>query len=313
MRFKTGALGICVIIIAISATLLGSWVMSMDVNENEVTKYKALTEITGEFDSEQTPTFTDYSPSTNYTGYYTDETIIDGQTYFGGVDYTQSDRANNFRLNLPPEELARNTYDLLQISEYDSDYRYVWYADYNAMDGFYLKRNNDSQNSNGGHTISLADLVETINTGHDYDSIKLSSTDGLVFSNPYGQNVSVDWCVFTTISEWGTYRDSYNTMFLASSSAMAHPTAAYDGRLVLPKLSAVVNLEFNQVILYYDNQYQNQAGIYTLDDVLITCAGGEPTATTPAGYIAFGSTINYVAQNLPSATYMDPSKGVELE
>lgn len=313
MQFRNGMLGVAVIAVALAAALLGSWVMSMDLEEREVTKYNQLADVTPLFGSEPAPEYITYDPVSNYTGYFTEDTIIDGVTYFGGVDYKESTRASNFRLNLPPEEFARQTYDLLQISEYDSDYRYVWYADYNETDGFYLKRNNDSHNDNDGHTVSLADLVETLNAGHDYNSFKFSSTDGLVFSNPYGQNVSVDWCVFTTLSEWGTYRDSYNTMFLASSAAMANPTAAYDGRLVLPKLSAVVDLNLNQAILYYDNEFQNQAGIYTLDDVLISCSGGNPTVTTPAGYIAFGTTINYVAQDIPDPKFMDPSAGVELQ
>ena len=41
MRFKAGVLGVVVIMIAIFATLMGSWIMSLDVNENEVTKYNA--------------------------------------------------------------------------------------------------------------------------------------------------------------------------------------------------------------------------------------------------------------------------------
>jgi len=313
MQFRNGMLGVAVIAVALAAALMGSWVMSMDLEEREVTKYNQLADVTPLFGSEPAPEYITYDPVSNYTGYFTEDTIIDGVTYFGGVDFKESNRASNFRLNLAPEEFDSGTYDLSQIEEYDSDYRYVMYADYNANDGFYLKRNNFADNSSGGHTISLADLVETLNEGHDYDSFKFSSTDGLVFSNPYGVDVSVDWCVFSILSEWSKYRDSYYYIDFASAAALQNPSPAYKDHVVAPKLSAVADLKLNQVILYYDNEFRDQAGIYTLDDVLITTAGGVHTVTVPAGYIAFGTTINYVVQNLPDPKYMDPSAGVELE
>ena len=311
MRFKAGVLGVCVIIIAISATLLGSWVMSMDVNESEVTKYNALTEITGLFESEQTPTFTEYSPSTNYTGYYTEDSIIGGTTYFDGVDFTQSNNPNNFRIQPAPGESLNSTYDLDQLSEYDSDYRYVMYADY-QNDQFYLKRNDDSHGNNGGKTVSLEALVTALNTGHDYNYIKLYSTDNYNQSTPYGQNVSVDWCVFSSKSDWNDYRGSYNFLYPSSASALAHPSSAYSDYLTSLKLSAIVDLKLNEVTLYADNSFTTPAGAYSLSDVLITISGGEPTAAVPAGYIEFGHVINIDAANLPDPVYMDPSKGVEM-
>ena len=79
MAYKAGVLGVAILMVAIVGTLMGSWVMSMDVEEEQVIKYDPLADIVGLFDSEQTPTFTEYSPSTNYTGYYTDTSVI-GET-----------------------------------------------------------------------------------------------------------------------------------------------------------------------------------------------------------------------------------------
>lgn len=308
---QAGKMGVVVLIIALSATLLISWVMSMDVEQQEVTKYNPLADITGEFETERTPDYIRYNPSTNYTGYYTDDSIIDGDIYFDGVDYEPSN-PNNFRLNLKPLDSDSGTKDLTTISEYSSDYRYVVYADY--RDGrFYLKMNDNQNNSYGGHTISLADLIEDLNAGHDYDLIKLSSNDNnTLANNPYGQNTSVDWCVFSIKSEWHDYRGSYNYLDLASASAIANPTAAYQGLLTPVKLSAEVDLTTKQVKLYADNSFQQQIGIYTLDEVLISTAGGVPGPTNLNGYISFGTTINYVALDKPDPQYMDPSAGVEL-
>ena len=88
MQFRQGMLGVAVLAVAIAGALIGAWVMSMDVEEREVINFSPLTDITGLFDTEMAPQFTDYSPSSNYTGYWT-STSVDGETrYFDGVDYT---------------------------------------------------------------------------------------------------------------------------------------------------------------------------------------------------------------------------------
>lgn len=310
MRFKAGVLGVCVIIIAIVGTLLGSWVMSMDVQENEVTKYNALTGIEGLFDSELTPTFTDYNPSTNYTGYYTEDSIVADVVYFDGVDYTVSLKPNNYRVQDAPGEATEGAYDLSQLSEYDSDYRYIMYQD-NINGDKFNKRNDNQHGDYGGKTVSLADFVTALNTGHDYNLIKLYSTDGLSFEDEKGANLSVDWCVFSTLDDWKSYNGSYDYLILGSSTAVNNPMPGYTP--VLPKLSAIVDLNLLQVKLYYDNNFEVLAGQYTLDSVLISIEGGEPGASIPGGYLAFGNTVNLIAMHLPDPQYMDPSKGVSME
>ena len=109
MQFRQGMLGVAVLAVAIAGALIGSWVMSMDVEEREVINSSPLTDITGLFDTEMAPQFTDYSPSSNYTGYWTPSSVIDNERYFDGVDYTPANRANNYRVNLPPTESHEGT------------------------------------------------------------------------------------------------------------------------------------------------------------------------------------------------------------
>ena len=97
--------------LALMGTILGAWIMSMDVNETTVTKYNPLAEITGEFDKEQTPDFVEYNPSTNYTGYYTPDSVVGDNKYFDGVEYKES-APNNYRLNLQPITDSSATYTL---------------------------------------------------------------------------------------------------------------------------------------------------------------------------------------------------------
>ena len=307
---RSGKLGVVVLILAITCTLGVSWVMSMDVNEVEVTKYKELTDINSEFQTEKTPEYIVYNPSTNYTGYYTDDSIIGNQKYFDGVEFEES-KPNNYRVNQKPIESDSGTYDLTTISEYNSDYRYVVYADYQNGQ-FFLKRNDNQHQDYDGLTISLSSLITQINTGHNYNYIRLASTDNNTEAVTYGANESVDWCVFSIKSEWHSYNNLYNFIDFASAAAIKNPTPAYNGLLTPVKLSAEIYLDTQQVLLYYDNDFTEQAGIYALNDVLISCAGGVPGAAIPAGYLAFGTNINYTGLRLPDPVYLDPSKGVNL-
>ena len=84
MRFENGRLGAMILVLGIVFAVLGSYVLSLDVQEHEVTKYEYVTDLTGLFETTQAPTFIDYNPSENYTGYYTSAS----KPYFDGVEYT---------------------------------------------------------------------------------------------------------------------------------------------------------------------------------------------------------------------------------
>ena len=290
MRFKTGALGICVIIIAISATLLGSWVMSMDVNENEVTKYKSLTDITGLFESEQTPTFTDYSPSTNYTGYYTEDSTVGETRYFDGVDYTASANPNNYRLNLAPTSSDSGSLTFTDAEGTDEIDRLIYWA-YNS-----------SQRSLIVESTTLTKLVQTESWG-DYDEIVMTATEG---SWEDGQ--------FTLFAPKATVTDGYaylknpeltGTLYYRDGPYNAIK-AQYDAaRITNPMMALKYTSWNNQVSLYYDVEMTQLAVQISPDNTLIIWD------TISPGFLADGFT--YEVSDLPPATYMDPSKGVELE
>lgn len=304
MRFQTGALGVVVVMIALVGMLMGSWVMSMDVTEEEVTKYNALTEIGGLFDSEKTPTFTDYNPSTNYTGYYTDVSIVGEDRYFDGVDFQDANSPNNFRVQeKPTSSTIDDDYDLDDLSPTDTVR--VSYFDKNAQTWNQRIMDDDA------NTMSIAEIAATLGY-QSGNNVKLKLTamqepsDFATFSD-YIMFYTTDmidgdgvfdgvWIKKPTLTgylyQYGI-NQSMGSNFITTSSEVSNPIlgAIWDGI---------------SVTLYYDVECKRPAGTYTADKVFVAWGGSSGTAA-----LDDNASLEYL--ELPRPQYMDPSKGVVLD
>lgn len=296
MQFRQGMLGIAVVAVAIAAALMGSWIMSMDVEEREIINYDPLSDITGLFDTEVAPQFTDYSPSSNYTGYWTAATVIDDDRYFGGVDYTPANRPNNYRVDLPPTHNESGTLQLpvsgsvdvsrLQLQRWISDAQYAnWSTDVEAY--------------------SLEDLLQEINA--DTTGVfKLASNEGRDALTNVAGPINVDWILFGSI-ESAQYADNY--FFATDEFYRNNPSMdnQYHNHIAL---SMSADLDRNVVTLYSDNAFQNPIKVIAISDCVIF-AGGQ--AATGDHELCLGSTGAYSYSIFPPTSYIDPSKGVEME
>ena len=302
MRFQTGALGVVVVMVALVGMLMGSWVMSMDVTEEEVTKYNALTEIGGLFDSEKTPTFTDYNPSTNYTGYYTSNSIIGSDRFFDGVDFKIADNPNNFRVQeRPTASVVDSNYDLDDLNPTDT-----------VKVGFFYKNTqqyNERLMVDDANTMSISKVAEAL--GYTSGNVKLimknvatpsdfsDLSSYVTFYTPAmiagPGTVNAAWfkdpSLTGTLQQYGT--GSLGIGYFTDANQVSNPilAAKWDGI---------------SVTLYYDIEMKNPAGTYTADSVFVAWGGSTGTAT-----------LDDVAQleyyELPRPQYMDPSKGVVME
>lgn len=302
MRFQTGALGVVVVMIALVGMLMGSWVMSMDVTEEEVTKYNALTEIGGLFDSEKTPTFTDYNPSTNYTGYYTGDSVINGKIYFDGVDFSDSSSPNNFRVQeSPTSSTVDSSYDLDDLNPTDT-----------VKVGFFYKNTqqyNERLMVDDANTMSISKVAEALgytsgnirlvlkNVATPSDFSDLSSYVMLYTSSMIAGPGILNAAWVKDPSLTGTLQQ-YSTGqlgigYFTDASQVSNPilAAIWDGI---------------SVTLYYDVECNRPAGTYTADSVFVAWGGSTGTAT-----------LDDVAEleyyELPNPRYMDPSKGVVMD
>lgn len=299
VQFRQGMLGVAVVAVAIAGALLGSWAMSMDVEERTVTTYDALTDITPLFDTEMAPAYTDYNPATNYTGYYTESTTIGDHRYFGGVDYTEAKRPNNYKVDQPPLEQLEGTITVptdgsasinrFQLQRWIDGGQYaVWSTDVEAY--------------------TLADLLALVTT-ETTGTFKLASNEGLSALTNVAGPVNVDWLLFGSMSAH-TGSSSARTYFFGTEEFYRNFPSADNQYHNHIALSMSADLDRNVVTLYSDNAFQNQLKVVSLDDCIIL-AGGQ-TATGDHD-VCLGTTGTYEYSKFPEASYMDPSGGVEVE
>lgn len=298
MQFRQGMLGVAVLAVAIAGALIGSWVMSMDVEEREVTVYDPLTDITGLFDTDRAPQYTDYDPSSNYTGYWTNSTIIDGVRYFGGVDYTESSRANNFRVNEPPIDSDHGTVTLPDPQT--SDIGAVRLGVYTLEDGYegYLGTDVDCS--------YLSDVIQLI-TNKTSGTVRISSVEGVDQIDASQSVLYLDSVIFG--NSGNIYRTMYNCCTQEFYDHFSDSSLRLDYYLLA--LSCEVNLDRGICTLYYDNDFSKRVEDVALNNCVVYYGGNaggifddtlELDTVAEYNYTEFGPT-----------TYMDPARGVRFE
>ena len=297
VQFRQGMLGVAVVTFAIAAALLGSWVMSLDVEDKTVTVFDPVTDITPLFDSELAPAYTDYNPSTNYTGYYTQSTTINDVRYFGGVDYQTADRPNNFKLNLPPIEAHSGTVTLPDTDTVTV--RQVWLQWYSDVNGREYKMNDNIRGQ------LLTDVIANITT-QTTGKVTIMSGEGPDITDRSSINGGLDWIIFGNIN---VYRADHNYYFCTQES-IDNWLGSYPAYNQTLALSCVADLDRNIATLYYDNECTIRIADLTLDQVIVFSHGSSVISGTS---LELASSAYYDFVAFPEPTYMNPSRGVEIE
>ena len=92
MRFDNGMLGVCISVCAVMGMVLSGFVLSVGEYEQTVTGYEYVTDVSGLFEYSDQPTFLDYNPAANWSGYYTDTPGVTD-----GIDYeSRTEPANSY-------------------------------------------------------------------------------------------------------------------------------------------------------------------------------------------------------------------------
>ena len=311
---QAGKWGIVVVMLAIVGTLVVSWTISMDVNEVEVTKYNPLADMTGEFAVEKTPDYVEYNPSTNYTGYYTDSSIVGSTKYFDGVSFTESPSGNNFRVKANPTVELDSS---VTLSDYSGQYPF------NTADHSVSLVYSSSESSVGiknsifttsSTIVSLSSYIAAMNLP-DAKSFTITSNQGLPSVYDRSSVTDLNCIIFSQKDMWVDSSSRMSINFITPARlAEENVQNGYAGpsgvHFVLPWLSAVINMDSLQVTVYYDADCSDDkmAGTYPLSDIVMVYGGSE----TLQGRVNFDSSADFEAVGYTLA-YMDPSKGVELE
>lgn len=293
MSFRNGYLGAMILLIAVVATILGSWVLSLDVTEKTVTNYEYVTELTGLFDTEQAPAYTEYNPSTNFTGYYTDQNT----KYFDGVTYTPSNQRNAYRLNLAPSTIT--TAETIDLSE-TSGGPQTW--------KFYYWTSNDSHHDGTIEYLTVADLI-TANHWETFDDVTLISnftswTSGgfITFCSSSMLDVGVH---ALDADHTLTMKNPLLTGELVLNSLIGNTVNASD--ILNPVLSCRYDAETGYAELFYDQNMERSLGPFTPDDVYIVWS----TSTSSSFHL--GHEVVFTGTDYPDPQYMDIRQGVKVE
>lgn len=301
--FRNGMLGVVVVAVAIGAALFASYFAGIESVEHDVVKYNELADVTGLFDTETSPQYVDYDPSSNYTGYYSEESystemgkyyFAEDQVYFTPNEDSQGNtRVNNYKIDLKPTEINSGTINLTAEENQELIDRLIYWA-YNS-----------GQRSLIVNSTTLDKLIESQGwTGTE----------------------------FTIICDPGSFEEGQFTLMCLKSSVMKHEgddyayvknpeltgileyrdgpyyvvTETYEAsKIANPIMACKYNTVSKQAAIYYD---VNMEGPYTTVDgnnIIIMWDNINPGFLTDE--------FTYTEIIYPPDKYLNPNHGVSLK
>lgn len=292
MQFQNGYLGAMILVLAIVLTLVASYALSLDVEDKQVTKYEYVADLTGLFDSEQAPTYIEYNPSSNYTGYFTDPST----KYWDGVDATLTQQRNQYKVNLAPIASVNAPLDMSTETSDAGSWllRYYYTAD-------------NSIQVVPSH-MSLATLLTSLGyTSYDQviliaDQSSWSASQGFAtfaydglfdkFTTALGYDHNI-WMVAPGVTGQLNITGIFTPTIYAEQVEKPILAAAYDGST-------------GYVTLYYDEEMTQSAGLYNTASTYILWGG---TGLNTTWHL--GSTFTQIANDYEDSTYLDIRNGVK--
>ena len=301
MNFNNGYLGACIIVLGIIFTIVGSYALSVEISDEEVTKYSYVTDLNGLFDSEQAPTYIDYNPSTNYTGFYTPDSIQNNQRYFDGVNYQISSKSNSYRLNLMPLDVTQSTEALSGTTTPTPNPR-VTFVGTRTLNGETVEY---AWGNSTGDNVSLTSFLSGLTIPDGNNLIQIRSGDSLdTITFPHSlTTIDVDWILFSTL-DWWRDNGSYMAFVPGTSDAILITGRPYSPII----LSCEIDLDRSMVKFFTDNNCQDAFGEYSLNQVIMSYGG----TGTNYNNINFGTTADIIYMTKPATEYLDITSGVSV-
>jgi len=218
MKFESGMLGFLIVVLAIGGGIAGTYLLSAEPTTQEITKYNLVADISGLFDTDESPQYFDYDLSQNYTGYYTEDTVINGVNYWGGADFTPTG-VNNYPIRYGPQNETSGQYDLMDynsslttsdppgnVSTYSMGVNYKRQA-YGITDNTGFIMGNYATLSSVVTALGLDsyDVIELYCTSENWaDVVFFGSTDQIPSTSPY-TTTYVNKSVYDTYPEGQGY------------------------------------------------------------------------------------------------------------
>lgn len=284
-------LGFLIIVLAIGGAIGGTILLSADEQTYTVEKYNLVTDVTGLFETDESPQYYDYDLSQNYTGYFTDATIVNGVNYWGGATFTPAG-INNYPVKYQPENVVDDseTIDETMNSALDS-----YWNSYTRVDYYDEDYDNHWVYQIQTYTKTITSLIRELDL-NDYDIIEIKGITG------WEHEDYTYWSYFGFVDQFqSTTPPSVSYVNKANFS-----TYPQDGTYSIACNSIKIDTVSNTVSFYYDGTTNNNSFVTSssLDNAVITyfTAAVLPDDT--------GIPLDVVAYDINQYEYMDISKGV---
>ena len=294
MRFDNGMLGLCISVCAVMGMVMSGFILSVDEYDRTVIGYEYVTDVSGLFDYSDQPTFVEYNPSANWTGYYTsDENITDGINYTG-----RTEPANSYPINQENTQLAEIIMDL------------------STQD---LPAANPPGNLMGPNdTVKISDNTTDSNTGDLTTHIMwprvatvsdvLAKATGLGDYNVVRIDLNGD-IIGAPSSAWKVYSIAHGNLGHRADYCILPYTGAFDvAYLMVDAESSIVRGYTSQNVL----KFQSTTSQTTLSYDQTEVETGFPATDYYNGATELGTEIGLTSYDTPTSVYMDISQGVSL-
>ena len=308
---KNGMFGAMVVVIGITLAIFGTYLLDVDTETHEVTKYNYLTDVLGLFAYNNSPQYVDYDLASNYTGYYTQAS----DPYVDGITYNTT-KVNRYLLKFEPTSQDSSTEDLSQGTFTD---KITPSGSYNGLTVMMFGENGTSNplwissypienmatgSSSDPYNIALDDILDAYGL-RDYETVTITPVSDAI----------EDRILFTTTSDYTniTATSTYASYGFYATDTDSYSRVNYMGKTVdvlKACLSCTVNTITGNIDYYSTTTPSPETWVrsVSLSDACVIF-GGE---NTYSGVDGFGTRISIDSYNSPDPQYLDIQKGIRV-
>ena len=300
MKFANGMFGACICVIALLGTAIGGFVLNIEEDTREVTKYNPVADVSGLFTYEDAPEYIAYNPSSNYVG------------YSGNVNYTPSPTANNYRYIVAEGSTSTASTTVAKSSSYPGDYgnfsfgsgttvqapdvRFLWNGsiDFGSTTTVFGKESNAIVRSIGtpieDSKVHITRLTNVLN------SLGANASASLDISLTYNST----YPVLFYAGDWTVTQVEYGDGFFNSYHATLNENNSMPTRITVEVASNMATAYRGDTVIW--QKTANDVGV-------IAWYNNKADGYTTSG-VECSVTLNATIQEPPTYGYMQPSAGV---
>lgn len=309
MRFDNGMIGFLIVVLAVGGAIFGTILLSSEESTYDVTKYRYETEVTGLFPVDTSPEYYDYDLARNYTGYYTQDTVVNGVNYWGGATFTTTG-VNNYPVRYAPDDSTTATITVTGLSQSDppDDKRFATlvYGQGGVVVGSAGTMGNLVVNWSQNTKSSTLTSFLIANSLEDYDYITITPTS----------DAAADRILFASTDDFA-YVDSVNPYYwrdYVEYDSRELYTESRWGGVTMPTLVACLSCKIDLVTQMADFYYSTNASTQTfVKQVSLNKAVMLYDSTNTQTYVVgLSNAVNVLGVDYPDLNYMDISRGVTI-